>query len=218
MLWSLITGRLIGVQFFVSQPDADVERLLKFFTFLPITIIHEIMTEHVKTPEKRIAQHRLAREFVELVHGPEEADGAELQHRSMFSRSQPKIGDILTGEPDAMLPLSMVLGKPFPAILWNAGLVGSKSEGSRLVKKKGAYVLLPSLSEAAEQELSFSQIEATSDLVQEHHILDVAESARRTVILRSGKRKVCVVEIVSDEEFEKSGLDAPGWNETGSHH
>lgn len=218
MLCSPITGRLIGVQFFVSQPDADVERLLKFFTFLPISTIHEIMTEHVKTPEKRVAQHRLAREFVELVHGPEEADGAERQHRSMFSQSQPKIGDILTSEPDAILPLSMVLGKPFPSILWNAGLVGSKSEGSRLVKKKGAYVLLPSLSEPAEQELSFAQIEATGDLAQEHHILEAAGSARRTVILRSGKRKLCVVDVVSDEEFEKSGLDAPGWKENGSHH
>ena len=33
------------------------------------------------------------------------------------------------------------------------------------------------------------------------------------MILRVGKWKVKVIKIVSDEEFERLGLDAPGWKE-----
>jgi tyrosyl-tRNA synthetase len=173
------------------------------------------MMEHVKSPEKRIAQHKLAREFVELVHGSEEAEIAERQHHSMFSRSQAQIEHLIMGEPDAILPLSMVVGKPFPFVLWSAGLVESKSEGSRLVKKKGAYVLLPSSPETSSGEASYAQVGSTGDLVQEHHVLRPVNSTRQTLVLRSGKRKLCVVGVVSDEEFEKRGLDAPGWKEMG---
>jgi tyrosyl-tRNA synthetase len=205
-----IALKLITIQFFVSQPDADAERLLKFFTFLPLSSIEETMTEHIKSPEKRVAQHRLAREFVELVHGPEEADNAERQHRFMFSQSNPKLKDILKGRPDVVLSSPLVLDQPFSAVLFRAGLAGSKSVGARLIKKKGAYVLLPSSSDADDEEASFTQIETIGDhLVRDYHILRAVDSARQTLVLRSGKRKICIVEIVSEDEFMKRGLDAP---------
>ena len=169
------------------------------------------MAEHVKSPEKRIAQHRLAREFVELVHGPEQAAGAELQHTSMFSRSAPKLEDFLKGQPDVILPVSKVIGEPFASVLCAAGLAKSKSGGARLIQSKGAYLLLPSSSESDDGALSFTAIEeTTSHFILEEHILKHADSARRTMVFRAGKRKVVVVDVMGDDEFLEAGLVVAG--------
>ncbi|KAL4922499.1 hypothetical protein BDW62DRAFT_172648 [Aspergillus aurantiobrunneus] len=71
-------------QFFVRTPDDVVERYLKMFTFLPIPEISKIMEEQNQDPSKRVAQHALAAEFVELIHGKHEADAVALQHRQLF--------------------------------------------------------------------------------------------------------------------------------------
>lgn len=86
------------LQYFVRTPDADVERYLKMFTFLPIPEIQKIMEEQKKDPSKRVAQHALAREFVEIVHGPTEAQAAETQHRQLF---RPRLS---TAEPTPPAP------------------------------------------------------------------------------------------------------------------
>ncbi|PYH93554.1 tyrosyl-tRNA synthetase mitochondrial precursor [Aspergillus ellipticus CBS 707.79] len=71
-------------QFFVRTPDDTVERYLKLFTFLPLPKIAEIMEEQNKDPSQRVAQHTLAAEFLELIHGPAEAKAVSLQHRQLF--------------------------------------------------------------------------------------------------------------------------------------
>lgn len=201
---------LTNVQFFVSQPDADVERLLKFFTFLPLTTIAETMADHVQAPEKRIAQHKLAREFVELVHGPEDAEAAEKQHRFLFAQSSLKKADVFKSEPDAVVPSSMVIGSPFAIALKLAGLSKTKSQGARLIKNGGGYLLTSSSSENTEEELSFVPIiSLDTHLVTEQHLMSTAESTWPRMVMRSGKRKVCVIEIVSDEEMRKRKLKFP---------
>lgn len=52
-------------------------RYLKLFTFLPLPEIDHIMQLHVKEPEKRGAQKRLAAEVTKLVHGQEGLDAAK---------------------------------------------------------------------------------------------------------------------------------------------
>ncbi|XP_071466085.1 tyrosine--tRNA ligase, mitochondrial isoform X2 [Marmota flaviventris] len=64
-------------QFFVRLQDDSVERYLKLFTFLPLPEIDHIMQLHVKEPEKRSAQKRLAAEVTKLVHGREGLDSAK---------------------------------------------------------------------------------------------------------------------------------------------
>ncbi|KAI9743584.1 MAG: tyrosyl-tRNA synthetase [Claussenomyces sp. TS43310] len=72
--------------FFMRQADSDVERYLKLFTFLPLEHIHTLVEEHMAAPSQRKAQHVLARHFVELVHGIEEAKDAETRHRMLFGK------------------------------------------------------------------------------------------------------------------------------------
>ncbi|PYH47364.1 tyrosine--tRNA ligase MSY1 [Aspergillus saccharolyticus JOP 1030-1] len=71
-------------QFFVRTPDDVVEKYLKMFTFLPLQQIETIMAEQALDPSKRVAQHALAAEFVELIHGKSEAEAVALQHRQLF--------------------------------------------------------------------------------------------------------------------------------------
>lgn len=44
------------------------------------------MEEHAKDESKRVAQHKLASEFVELIHGLGAAQEAEKQHRELFKK------------------------------------------------------------------------------------------------------------------------------------
>lgn len=73
--------------YFMRQSDNDVGRFLKLFTFMPLEAIDELMEEHNKAPKERKAQRKLAFEFVELVHGVEDAQAAEFQHSLMYSKN-----------------------------------------------------------------------------------------------------------------------------------
>jgi tyrosyl-tRNA synthetase len=94
--------------------------------------------------------------------------------------------------------------------MWHAGITGTKSEAARLVKSGGVYVASASSSGApAEQEpeLKFAQIKDQKP--------EDIESFEKDglIVLRTGKWKVRVVEVVDDEIFESEGREAPGWAE-----
>ncbi|XP_058414512.1 tyrosine--tRNA ligase, mitochondrial isoform X2 [Diceros bicornis minor] len=74
-------------QFFVRQQDDSVERYLKLFTFLPLPEIDHIMHLHVKEPEKRGPQKRLAAEVTKLVHGQEGLDSAKRCTQALYHSS-----------------------------------------------------------------------------------------------------------------------------------
>ncbi|XP_067906921.1 tyrosine--tRNA ligase, mitochondrial [Heterodontus francisci] len=64
-------------QYFVRQPDSNIERYLKLFTFIPLPEIENIMVNHRNDAGKRIAQKRLAAEVTKLVHGKEGLESAK---------------------------------------------------------------------------------------------------------------------------------------------
>ncbi len=72
-------------QYFMRTADADVERYLKLFTFLPLDQISLLVEQQRRDASKRIAQHVLAKEIVELAHGAAEAKKAETAHKEAFS-------------------------------------------------------------------------------------------------------------------------------------
>lgn len=224
-----------------------MERYLKLFTFVPLPEIASIMEQQKEDPSKRVAQHLLAREFVELVHGKEEADAVSLQHRQLFrSRSStaepspmprkpntagnpqsptaqfenPQSGNQYASQtnfanmPNARvtLPRSLVYNQQFNKILWSAGLVSSKGEGHRVITNNGAYVgSRPGDSGPMSDDLAFTPIRPwPSDKTQEYIMND------NLLMLKLGKWKFKMVEIVSDEDFRARELTAPGWEELNS--
>ncbi|CAD1475615.1 unnamed protein product, partial [Heterotrigona itama] len=87
-------------QYFVRVEDANVEKFLYFFTFLSTRKIKEIIEEHFKRPELRMAQKILAEKVTILVHGEEglvaaKRASAVLYDKSIDSLAKMQMNDIL---------------------------------------------------------------------------------------------------------------------------
>ncbi|KAI1181842.1 tyrosyl-tRNA synthetase [Nemania serpens] len=226
--------------YFMRRPDADVERLLKLFTFLPLEQIDEVMAQHNLDPPKRHAHHTLALEVLALVHGRQEAEATQARHRQMFaSRTesmQVTTDPLSTGEveqypghatpasaqlatnfrPDIKLPESLIMGESISRILWAAGLADSASDAHRLVAHQGAYVGgAPGRSAATNKEMSSGEV--TFQSVKTWFPADTKNFliGGKILILRRGKHFVRIIEMISDEEWDASGNSYPGERNKG---
>ena len=77
-------------QYWINAQDADVIKLLKFFTFLSKEEIEELEKKTEEEPHLREAQKRLAQEMTVMIHGQEEFDKAVNAAEVLFGRG----GDI----------------------------------------------------------------------------------------------------------------------------
>ncbi|KAK3336715.1 tRNA synthetases class I-domain-containing protein [Cercophora scortea] len=222
--------------FFVGQPDDQVEKLLKMFTFLPLEVIQKTMEEHSLDMSKRVAQHLLALETMTLIHGEEVARKVQDEHRLVFAkgpRPSPAEGEVVPGADvtdykaveghpttlnnapriDMILPESLVLGKSIARIIYAAGLASSTSEGHRLAKQQAIYIAA-----AAGQarvmhpsQLSFNSVKLWFPQETANYLID-----GNVLILRKGRHNIRIIEMVSDEEYKASGQTYPGMPGTGA--
>lgn len=63
-------------QYWLNTSDADAEKYIKIFTFLPKEEIEKLTAEHKETPHLRVLQKRLAEEITTMVHSKEELENA----------------------------------------------------------------------------------------------------------------------------------------------
>ncbi|OAQ68379.1 tyrosyl-tRNA synthetase [Pochonia chlamydosporia 170] len=208
--------------YFMRRTDDEVEKLLKLFTFMPMSKVQETMTQHRADPSKRVAQHTLAFEVLSLVHGSQKALQEAQQHKFRFGGELPHIikeptedSGIITQNnaprSDIQLPQSVMKLSP-AKILFATGLASSNSDAQRLVSQQGAYVaaqpgqtrgLVPG-------NLSWTPIKMWFPEETSRYLID-----EKILILRKGKHNVRIVEIVSDEEWAASGKIYPGQAYTG---
>lgn len=194
-----------------------MKRYLKLFTFVPLPALSEIMVEHMKDPGKRKAQHLLAGEVLELVHGAQEAEKARAEHERLRNptihsvarkstetkapsvKEQSAPGDRETSdqseeqaptEQQIVLPASRVFDLPLATILSNAGLASSKSEATRMIKGGGVYIAIPSEDGA---QLSWEPVRSLSSTANARQLL-----IGRKLVFRLGKWKVREVEVVDE--------------------
>ena len=80
-------------QYLINSDDSRVEDYLKVFTFLTKEEIDEIMESHKNCPEKRIAQKRLAQEFITDLHGKESFEHALEVSEALFSGNVSSLSD-----------------------------------------------------------------------------------------------------------------------------
>lgn len=90
-------------QFFLRTPDAEVEKLLKFFTFLDLQTIKQIMDKHKNTPELREAQRTLAQQVTTLIHGRDELRRAEQISDALYGGNVQALGDLSYDEVKMLL-------------------------------------------------------------------------------------------------------------------
>lgn len=112
-------------QYWLNIPDADVIRMLKLYTFLPLEQIDELAK--LTGAQVREAKRVLAHEATALVHGEEAAQKAAAGARAMVA-----------GAAAEDLPTHTVTGPTsLAAVLVDAGLAKSKGEARRLVAGGG---------------------------------------------------------------------------------
>ena len=139
-------------QFWFNRPDAEMESLLKAFTFLPKSEIERLVASSQTDPGAREAQRTLAWEVTSFVHGEAATQAAIDASAALFGRG----GDL--GSIDEATLESVLEGftvddgqgrKVFPQCepaervidaAVRAGLFASASEARRAVKSGGVYV------------------------------------------------------------------------------
>jgi tyrosyl-tRNA synthetase len=127
-------------QFWMRTDDKDVERYLKFFTFLAENKIAEIMKTHGQSPENRVAQRELAKAVTTLVHGP---GTAQREAEAIDAYSGKISGEKLIDHfPTKEFPKASLAGEgtALAELMVHAGLATSKSQARQLILGGGVEV------------------------------------------------------------------------------
>ncbi|KZT28985.1 tyrosyl-tRNA synthetase [Neolentinus lepideus HHB14362 ss-1] len=162
-------------QFFTRTTDEDVPKLLRMLTLLPMEKIEATLEEHKVAPERRVAQHLLADELTDLVHGIDGVRQARAVTKALFAKDYTgiKAEDVigaLRGDPRLIFcPESELLEKPLLRLAHEHRLVPSMSAARNLVSSKGFY-------------MNNRRVEDTAFVLQRSDLLD-----GRLAIIRAGK-------------------------------
>lgn len=133
-------------QHWINSDDADVIRLLKFFTFLSHDRIQELEQSHAKEPGRRQAHRVLATEVTALVHGSVEASRAERASQAMFGSQIAELDevtllDVLSDVPSSKAARSTLSGgKPMLDLLVEVGLADSRGAARTFIQGGGVYL------------------------------------------------------------------------------
>ena len=153
-------------QYWLNVPDADVEKLLALFTFLPIEEVREL--GRLEGRETNTAKERLALELTSIVHGSEEAESARTASRAVFYGEG--AGEKESVPSAALRREELETGVNIVDLLVRAGLSSSKGEARRLISQGGAYL----------DGRSVDSIE---------FVLDRSFAKREEILLRAGKKR-----------------------------
>jgi len=133
-------------QFWVNVDDRDVGTYLKLFSLRPKEGpegIDPLLQMHAKDPAKREAQHDLADEMTERVHGKSARESVVAAAAILFSEWDPHLAkadafDVLAQE----IPTAALSGDSVTLLdaVVTAGLAKSKSEARRQIEQGGVYV------------------------------------------------------------------------------
>ena len=74
-------------QFWMNQPDAAVDSLLKIYTLYSPAEIDDILAQHREHPEERLAGKALAKGVTTVVHGAFAAEAVKNLSETLFSKS-----------------------------------------------------------------------------------------------------------------------------------
>ena len=128
-------------QYWINCEDADVEKFLTLFTFLPLNEIREL--SRLQGAEIREAKSKLALETTSLAHGREEALKAEQAAKSLFG-SGGESEDIPSTQIDSS---SLLQGIGVFDAFRESGLCKSNGEARRLMNQGGLYLNQETLSD-----------------------------------------------------------------------
>ncbi|MEQ8152081.1 MAG: tyrosine--tRNA ligase [Smithellaceae bacterium] len=178
-------------QYWVNSDDADLERFLKLFTFLPLEEISVV--ENLTDARLNMAKAVLAYEATKVTHGAAEADAAWRASMEAF-HSRPVDADMF---PSSTIPRTvpttdtsaipryavsrqdLEAGISILSSCAQSGLTQSSSEARRLIQQGGIYI-------------NDRQVKSIDEK------LTVADFAGSTELrLRKGKKKYLIIEVIN---------------------
>ncbi len=176
-------------QFWINRPDAEMESLLKAFTFLPKQEIERLMESTATNPGAREAQRVLAWEVTSLVHGEDATRQAIEASAALFGRG----GDLaaigmdtleaaldglkVENEDGAKVFATATVGERVSEAGVRAGLFKSISEARKTIASGGVY-------------LNNARVEDQERLLGADDFLQ-----GRFALIRRGKKALGVVEL-----------------------
>ena len=160
-------------QYLINSDDTKVEEYLKVYTFLNKEEIDEIMKEHNEKPHLRLAQEKLAQEFITDLHGKEEYQNAKQISEALFKNdiknlSEEQISQAFKGVPRFKLGEN----KTIIEILTETKIASSRRE--------------------AREFLSNNAITRNGETINDENYL--IDNNKKYNIIRKGKKKYFVLE------------------------
>ena len=171
-------------QFWLRAEDSDVKNYLKLFTFLSLAEIDGLVAEHQKSPEKHLAQKRLALELTQMIHGKEATEQALSASSTLYGGPVEKLDaaavEALAGQGVATTQIDrsrLEIGVSLIEACVETGLVKTRSDARRLIQQGGLYVNNQAVTDVG-------RALATADLID-----------NSAIVLRGGKKNYRVVRV-----------------------
>ncbi len=175
-------------QFWRNATDADLPRLLAYFTDLPMDEVHRLGA--LEPPTINRAKEILGFEATRLAHGPDHARQAYLAAGAEFGFAEPKtsiqtssdIRTITVVDSDTDLPTHTLpratadTGVGILDLFVEAGLCKSKGEARRLIRGGGAYINNAKISDE-------TATVTINDFTDERLTLRAGKKNRRRIVL-----------------------------------
>jgi tyrosyl-tRNA synthetase len=118
-------------QYWINTDDADVEKFLAFFTFLPMDEVRRLGS--LKGEDARQAKEVLALEATKLTHGEAATLEAQAAARALFSG----VGALEAAPTTAIPAVELQAGLPLADLFVRAGLATSRNDARRLAAQGG---------------------------------------------------------------------------------
>lgn len=135
-------------QFWLNASDADGEKWIKIFTFLPHSEINKLLEEHRKDAGKRALQKRLAEEVTRFVHGEVALQEALTATTKAFEEKEKPAEELSIDDIEALQGVTQInypkekinTGIDIVSFLAETGIEKSKGDARKLVQGGGASI------------------------------------------------------------------------------
>lgn len=135
-------------QFWLNASDADAEKWIGIFTFLPKDEIEAILKEYSQDPGKRLLQKRLAEEVTRFVHGEDELNKAIETTQKLFANQRASADSLSIEDLESMEGViksdfakdKIAAGIDVVAFLAETNIFPSKGEARKTIQGGGVSI------------------------------------------------------------------------------
>lgn len=136
-------------QFWLNTADADAERFLKVFTFLPAKEIDELVQQHKGNEHQRILQKRLAQELTCFVHSEKDYEFALKASSILFNNdtaeilkelNEEQLLQVMEGVPSVEIKKDQLETLDVVSLLAETKILPSKGEAKKMLVGGGIFL------------------------------------------------------------------------------